>query len=77
MLTGGFTFSLAFILLFSQLGYFDCELPGMVLAVGLISLVATAIESLPVNKVMDDNLTVPGVAAFMGFMMLQLAVEVL
>lgn len=30
-----------------------------------------------VRRVMDDNLTVPGVAAFMGFMMLQLAVEVL
>lgn len=40
-------------------------------------MVATVIESLPINKVLDDNLSVPGVAAFMGFMLLQVGVELL
>ena len=36
-----------------------------------ISLAATIVESLPVNKTLDDNLSVPGVAAFLGVMLLQ------
>ncbi len=31
-----------------------------------ICLVCTAVESLPINMVLDDNLTVPGVAAIMS-----------
>lgn len=47
-------------------------LPGCPLAaVGIISLVADVIESLPINQAVDDNLSVPGVAAFMGILMLQ------
>lgn len=40
-------------------------------AVAGISLAATLVESLPVNQSIDDNLSVPGVAAFLGIMFLQ------
>ncbi len=40
-------------------------------AVAVISLAATVVESLPVNQMVDDNLSVPGVAAFLGILFLQ------
>lgn len=43
-------------------------------AVAVIALAATAVESLPVNRVVDDNLSVPGVAAFLGVLFLQASV---
>lgn len=69
---------MAFITLYSHLGYIDCELGPTTLAAGTIALAATLIESLPMESThVDDNLTVPGVAAFMGIMLLQVAVEFL
>lgn len=47
----------------------------MSVQVGAISLAATAIESLPLEEKVDDNLTVPGVAAFMGIMLLQVGLS--
>lgn len=49
-------------------------LPASLCAVAGISLVATLVESLPVNQSIDDNLSVPGVAAFLGIMFLQVRV---
>jgi hypothetical protein len=43
----------------------------------MISLVAAGVESLPINQSVDDNLSVPGVAAFLGILFLQVAVAVL
>lgn len=51
--------------------------PSRASKVALISLVAAVVESLPVNQSVDDNLSVPGVAAFLGILFLQVAVEVL
>ncbi|KAI7838586.1 hypothetical protein COHA_007657 [Chlorella ohadii] len=73
MFLGGLGMSLGLITLFSSLGYFECDMPGMALTVAAISLVATGVESLPVNQSIDDNLSVPGVAAFLGIMFLQVA----
>ncbi|GAB4818520.1 hypothetical protein N2152v2_005566 [Parachlorella kessleri] len=77
MFCGGLGFALALISYFCQLGYLECEMPSMALTVAAIALAATVIESLPLDSMVDDNLTVPGVAAFLGIMMLQVAVEFL
>lgn len=73
MFLGGLGMSMGLITLFCSLGYFDCDMPSMALTVAGISLVATLVESLPVNQSIDDNLSVPGVAAFLGIMFLQVA----
>jgi phytol kinase len=63
--------ALGFIAWFTQLGYFDCDMPAMVASVAVIALAATAIESLPINKALDDNLSVPGAVALLGFLLRQ------
>ena len=52
----------AFIAFFSQLGYFELS-RGTALVVAGSALAATIAESLPISDVLDDNLTVPVVAA--------------
>jgi len=76
MLVGGWGLGVGLIMLFSVvMGYFEVVGGGDVWAmagrVGVISLVATVIESLPINKVVDDNLSVPLVAAVMGSLLLR------
>lgn len=63
----------AYVIFFHALGYFQCDLPSTVAGIALISLVATVVESLPINQVVDDNLSVPAVAAVMGHLMLRTA----
>lgn len=76
MLIGGWGLGVGLIVLFSAvMGYFQAVCVGgdvwaMVGRVGVISLVATVVESLPINKVVDDNLSVPLVAAVMGSLLL-------
>lgn len=77
MFAGGLGMSLGLVSLFRSLGYLECDMPVTAAAVAVIALAATAVESLPVNRVVDDNLSVPGVAAFLGVLFLQVAVEVL
>ncbi|KAL4441470.1 hypothetical protein ABPG77_001974 [Micractinium sp. CCAP 211/92] len=77
MFFGGLTMSFGLISLFCSLGYLDCSMPATLAAVAVIALAATVVESLPANRVVDDNLSVPGVAAFLGVLFLQVAVEVL
>jgi len=77
MFAGGVGTSLALVKYFSALGYINADFAVVALAVITIASVATLIESLPINQVLDDNLSVPGVAAVMGFMLLQVFVEVL
>ena len=62
--------SIAAVLFFYMLGYFQCDLPSTAARIAAISLVATVVESLPINKIVDDNLSVPAVAAVMGHLML-------
>ena len=42
---------------------------AMAAYIGTIALIATAIESLPVNNKLDDNISVPGAVALMGFLL--------
>ena len=55
------------------MGYFDCDMTYTAGAVAAISLAATAVESLPINQQVDDNLSVPGVAALLSHFMLRAA----
>ena len=74
MFLGGFLTSMALIGYFSALGYLGVAAAPTAAAVAAIAAAATVMESLPINTVVDDNLTVPGVAAVMGVMLLQVAV---
>ena len=66
---GGSALALAFIAYFQSFGYFSVgEAVSPVLAG--CALAATAAESLPVSDTLDDNLTVPVVAAATGAVLL-------
>ncbi len=39
-------------------------------AIGIVCLVATVVESLPINHWLDDNLSVPGVAVALSLWLL-------
>ena len=62
VLAGGTAMALAFITFFAHMGYFHMR-EGMLPVVAASALAATVAESLPVSDVLDDNLTVPVVAA--------------
>lgn len=76
MFGGGLVMALMLIQYFSYFGYIDLDLFPTIAAVALISFVAAVIESLPINQILDDNLSVPGVAALMGVALLQFLIEV-
>ena len=61
--------AISFVALFCTLGYFDCDMGAMAAYIGTIAIIATAIESLPVNNKLDDNISVPGAVALMGFLL--------
>lgn len=77
MFLGGVGMALGLLAYFSVLGYLNIDFVPTATAVVAIGAIATFIESLPINKMLDDNLSVPGVAAVLGLMFLQVAVEVL
>jgi dolichol kinase len=77
MFFGGLGVSVALVWYFSTLGFIVVDFPPTVAAVATISFVAAVIESLPINQLLDDNLSVPGVAALMGMVLLQVVVELL
>ncbi|MBI5291052.1 MAG: phosphatidate cytidylyltransferase [Chloroflexi bacterium] len=66
MFAGGFAFAFAFVALFNALSYFQPPLAvgDMAVKVALISLVATAVEALPLHDI--DNITVTAVAAVLA-----------
>ena len=66
--------AMAFVLLFMWLGYYQCDLASTAARVAVISLVATVVESLPINQIVDDNLSVPAVAALLSHFMLSTAI---
>ena len=53
---------------FSVLGYFQLDWVLTIERVALISLVATAVESLPTTGFVDDNISVPLVSMAVAFM---------
>lgn len=68
---GGALMSLAFIALYNALGYFPYNVQTLLPTVLSTSLVACAVESLPINEVLDDNFSVPAITAVMGHFLLQ------
>jgi dolichol kinase len=71
MFVFGLSMALCLLWYFSVLGYQNLEFSTSVGVLIVIAFVATVIESLPINKVLDDNLSVPGVAALLGTMLMQ------
>lgn len=67
MLAGGWLFSVLVLWVFIAAGQFSGSLQTYLLPVTIISLVATAVESLPLNDL--DNITVPGVAVILGHLL--------
>ncbi|KAJ7974970.1 Phytol kinase [Quillaja saponaria] len=59
MFVFGFLFSTGMLYYYSALGYFQLDWTSTMQKVALVSLVATAVESLPTTKVVDDNISVP------------------
>lgn len=66
MLMGGFTFSLLILSIFIHQGYFDPPIWSYVIPLGIIVLVTSLIESLPIKDI--DNITVPLVAVLIGWL---------
>ncbi|GLI65312.1 hypothetical protein VaNZ11_008854 [Volvox africanus] len=76
MLVGGYGMSYGLILLFCNLGFFSCYPPAALLScLGAIALAATIVESLPINQVLDDNVSVPLVAGCLSMLLLPQPVE--
>lgn len=61
--------ALGFVAYFTSLGYFDCDMPAMAASIAAIAAAATLIESLPINQALDDNISVPGAVALLGFLL--------
>jgi len=61
--------AVGFVALFCAMGYFDCDMGAMTGSIAVIALIATIIESLPVNSKLDDNISVPGAVALMSFLL--------
>jgi len=54
------------VVLFHSIGYFPNTMQNMLGIIWMTSLVATAMEALPIYGWLDDNLTVPATAAILG-----------
>lgn len=62
-----------FVQLYCSMGFFPCYSPLLMLpAIAAVCATCTVVESLPVNSVLDDNLTVPLVAALMSMALMPL-----
>lgn len=60
-----------FVWFFCALGYLPGYSPAaMAPAIGIVCVVATVVESLPINHWLDDNLSVPGVAVALSLLLL-------
>lgn len=71
MFAGGAGMSMAFIALYHALGYFPYSLQALLPTVLGTSLMASAVESLPINQTLDDNFSVPAITAVMGHFLVQ------
>ncbi|XWS66261.1 hypothetical protein CRYUN_Cryun05aG0184300 [Craigia yunnanensis] len=70
MFVFGFFISIGMLYYYSVLGYFQLDWGWTLQRVALVSLVATVVESLPITKLVDDNISVPlatMVAAYLSF----------
>lgn len=62
----GFMLSVGFLYYYSSLGFYHLDWGHVVQNVALISFAATIVESLPISKRLDDNLSVPLVSVLLG-----------
>lgn len=62
--------AMGLVAVFASMGYFECDLAASAGPIFLVSLAATLVESLPINTGIDDNLSVPSVAALLGSVLL-------
>ena len=58
---------------FSSLGYFTCDMPAMAQGVIVVAALATLVESLPINEVIDDNISVPAITMVASMLLLTAA----
>ncbi len=63
MFVGGSALAVALLALLQAGGSLDFEWEGMLGVVALVMLSSTVLEALPVNHVIDDNISVPLLAA--------------
>ena len=69
---GGSAMAAAIIALFTRCGYFTITPPSAAAtAIATTALVATVAESLPLNRWVDDNVSVPALAALVGWWLLR------
>ncbi|CAN6441040.1 unnamed protein product [Victoria cruziana] len=61
--------SLGMLFYFHSLGYFPLNWQNTASNVSLISLVATIVESLPIAKVVDDNISVPVISMLLALLL--------
>lgn len=69
MFVFGFLVSFACLWYFSVLGFYVLDVPGVVVRLGVVSLAATVVESLPVSTKLDDNVTVPLITVAVGMLL--------
>ncbi|GAX80835.1 hypothetical protein CEUSTIGMA_g8270.t1 [Chlamydomonas eustigma] len=69
MFLGGTIMSYSLVSLFCNLGLFSCYQPNVLLPyISGIAFIATVVESLPINQVVDDNISVPFVSLALSLM---------
>ncbi|KAL9318113.1 hypothetical protein ACSQ67_014630 [Phaseolus vulgaris] len=70
MLVFGFLVSIGILYYYSVLGHVQLDWASTVPRVAFISFVATIVESLPITKIVDDNISVPLVTMAVAFFIL-------
>jgi phytol kinase len=69
MFVGGFCTSLLLAYYLAAFGYLQVD-SASVIGLALVSAAATVIESLPINQVLDDNISVPLAVTYLGMYLL-------
>lgn len=62
----GFLISLGILYYFSLFGFIELDSETTVRNVAIISMAATVVESLPVTRLLDDNISVPSICILVG-----------
>jgi dolichol kinase len=71
MFVGGSAMAAGIIALFVRCGYFAVAPAPAAAAIAATAALATVAESLPLNQYVDDNISVPALAAAAGWWLLQ------
>ena len=67
MFLGSFLLSEFLLSAFTQFGFLDCMNAETTTRVLIICGISTVLESLPINKIIDDNISVPVAALLLGY----------